>query len=125
MAVINTWRALDTAWQKKQAVRAELSEKDERNIAAAMAEIQSLRLQVLRAKGAGAKRLENIRFIPRSICAMPIGSQSWYEIHSSWVRNPERMILAAFESEKYRINFTEKFDQTTQSFGFVVSLSWE
>lgn len=125
MAVVTNWRALDAAWQKKREASAEMIEKDEQNRARAEEEIRAIKLRILRVKGNGGKKLENVRFIPRSICAMPIKAQSWYEIRSDWVRNPEKMILAAFESEKYQISFTEKFDQQTQSFGFIISISWE
>lgn len=125
MAVMNNWRTLNAAWQDKLSEKAELIEEDERNRARAEEEIRSIKIRILRAKGKGEKRLENVRFIPRSICTMPIKARSWYEIHSSWVRNPEKMILTTLEAEKYQISFTEKFDPATQSFGFMVSISWE
>ncbi|TSC89291.1 MAG: hypothetical protein G01um10143_672 [Parcubacteria group bacterium Gr01-1014_3] len=122
---VKKYTARDAAWKERQMTKEQRQAEEENEIQRAKVEILRIEARIMEVKELGGTRLENIRFVPLSICAMPVSVQSWYEIRTSWIRNPERMILAAFDRGNRRIDFAEKIDPTTQTRGFSVSISWD
>ncbi len=122
---VKKYTARDAAWKERQMTKEQRLAEEEREIQQAKVEILRIEARIMEVKSLGETRLENVRFVPLTICAIPVSSQSWYEIRTSWIRNPERMILAAFDRGNRRIDFKEKIDPTTQAKGFSVSISWD
>ncbi len=123
---ITKWKTRGEARQERMKEADERLEQEERDIQMAKVEILKIEARIQDAKDNGDTKLEKFRFVSGDICVMPVKALSWYEIQASWIRNPERMILASFERGERRVEFEPKFDhETRKCLGSWISISWE
>ena len=125
LTAVKKYTSRDAAWRERQALAEKRLEEEDADILKAQREILAIEARIMEARSLGQTKLDNVCFVPRTICAMPVKAHSWYEINTSWIRNPERMVLAAFEKGGRRIDFRERFGSSAQTSGFVVSISWD